>query len=38
MLQELDWAHGCNVEIEYRWSEANVDRIRTYAGSARSDS
>jgi len=30
-LQELGWAHGRNVQIEYRWSGANLDRIRTYA-------
>jgi putative ABC transport system substrate-binding protein len=30
-LQELGWAHGRNVEIEYRWGAANLDRIRTYA-------
>jgi ABC-type uncharacterized transport system substrate-binding protein len=30
-LQELGWAHGRNVQIEYRWGGANLDRIRTYA-------
>ena len=30
-LQELGWAHGRNVQIEYRWSGADPDRIRTYA-------
>jgi putative ABC transport system substrate-binding protein len=30
-LQELGWAHGRNVQIEYRWGGASLDRIRTYA-------
>jgi putative tryptophan/tyrosine transport system substrate-binding protein len=30
-LQQLGWAHGRNLQIEYRWGEANQDRIRTYA-------
>ena len=30
-LQELGWADGRNVQIEYRWGGANLDRIRTYA-------
>jgi putative ABC transport system substrate-binding protein len=29
-LQELGWAHGLNVQIEYRWGGAS-HRIRTYA-------
>jgi putative tryptophan/tyrosine transport system substrate-binding protein len=30
-LHELGWAHGRNVQIEYRWGGGNLDRIRTYA-------
>ena len=30
-LQELGWEHDRNVQIEYRWGGANLDRIRTYA-------
>src|SRR5262245_26627451 len=30
-LQELGWVHGRNVQIEYRWGGASLDRIRTYA-------
>jgi len=30
-LHGLGWTHGRNVEIEYRWGAASVDRIRTYA-------
>ena len=31
VLHELGWAHGRNVQIEYRWGGGNPDRIRTYA-------
>ena len=31
VLHELGWAHGRNVQIEYRWGGGNLDRIRTYA-------
>ena len=30
-LHGLGWTHGRNVEIQYRWGAANLDRIRTYA-------
>jgi putative ABC transport system substrate-binding protein len=30
-LQELCWAHGRNVQIEYRWGGANLDRIQIHA-------
>jgi ABC-type uncharacterized transport system substrate-binding protein len=30
-LQELGWADGRNVQIEYRWGGPDRDRIRTYA-------
>jgi putative ABC transport system substrate-binding protein len=30
-LHGLGWTHGRNVEIEYRWGAASVDRIWTYA-------
>jgi len=30
-LQELGWVHGRNVQIEYRWGGANLDRIQIYA-------
>jgi ABC-type uncharacterized transport system substrate-binding protein len=30
-LHELGWAHGRNIQIEYRWGGGNLDRIRTYA-------
>jgi len=30
-LQELGWAPGRNVQIEYRWGGADPDRIQTYA-------
>jgi putative tryptophan/tyrosine transport system substrate-binding protein len=30
-LQELGWVQGRNVQIEYRWGGASLDRIRTYA-------
>jgi len=30
-LQELGWVHGRNVQIDYRWGGASLDRIRTYA-------
>ena len=30
-LHELGWAHGRNVQLEYRWGGGNLDRIRTYA-------
>lgn len=30
-LQDLGWAPGRNVEIEYRWGGSDPDRIQTYA-------
>jgi len=30
-LKDLGWEHGRNVQIEYRWGGANLDRIRTHA-------
>ncbi len=30
-LQDLGWAPGRNVEIEYRWGGSDRDRIQTYA-------
>jgi putative ABC transport system substrate-binding protein len=30
-LQELGWAAGRNVQIEYRWGRADPDRIQTFA-------
>jgi putative tryptophan/tyrosine transport system substrate-binding protein len=30
-LQELGWAEGRNVRIEYRWGAGDVDRARAYA-------
>jgi putative ABC transport system substrate-binding protein len=30
-LEELGWAHGHNVQIEYRWAGASPDRIRSHA-------
>jgi putative ABC transport system substrate-binding protein len=30
-LQELGWIDGRNVRIDYRWTAADADRIRTYA-------
>jgi putative tryptophan/tyrosine transport system substrate-binding protein len=30
-LLQAGWAEGRNVQVEYRWSEGDVDRIRKYA-------
>jgi len=30
-LEQLGWAHGRNVQIEYRWGGANRDRFQRYA-------
>jgi putative ABC transport system substrate-binding protein len=30
-LQELGWADGRNVRIDYRWAAADADRAHTYA-------
>src|SRR5215469_1095662 len=30
-LQELGWIDGRNIQIDYRWAAADVDRIRAYA-------
>jgi putative ABC transport system substrate-binding protein len=31
VLRELGWTEGRNVQFDYRWAEANPDRIRSYA-------
>src|SRR3954453_13714273 len=33
-LQQLGWAEGRNVRIEYRWGNADADRLKTYAAEA----
>jgi putative ABC transport system substrate-binding protein len=30
-LQILGWAEGKNIHVEYRWTEANAGRLKTYA-------
>jgi len=30
-LQELGWIEGRNLMVDYRWSEANIERARAYA-------
>ena len=30
-LQELGWADGRNIRIDYRWGAGDVDRFRRYA-------
>jgi ABC-type uncharacterized transport system substrate-binding protein len=30
-LQQLDWAIGSNVRIDYRWGTTDIDRYRQYA-------
>src|ERR1700693_3693338 len=30
-LQQLGWADGRNVRIDYRWANGDVDRRRTFA-------
>ena len=29
-LQDVGWSAGRNVQIDYRWTEGNVDKIRRY--------
>jgi putative ABC transport system substrate-binding protein len=33
-LQQLGWAEGRNVRIEYRWGNADAGRLKTYAAEA----
>jgi putative tryptophan/tyrosine transport system substrate-binding protein len=30
-LQELGWTEGRNLQVDYRWSEGDIERARTYA-------